>query len=39
MLLSAVLFGLGLGIAWISDWQLHDGTTRTPRTGGSCCFR
>jgi len=24
MLLSAVLFGLGLGIAWISDWQLHD---------------
>ena len=24
MLLSVVLFGLGLGIAWISDWQLHD---------------
>jgi hypothetical protein len=26
MLLSAVLFGLGLGlgIAWISDWRLHD---------------
>lgn len=24
MLLSAVLFGLGLGIAWISEWRLHD---------------
>jgi hypothetical protein len=24
MLLSAVLFGFGLGIAWISDWRLHD---------------
>jgi hypothetical protein len=24
MLLSAILFGIGLGVAWISDWQLHD---------------
>ena len=24
MLLGAVLFGLGLGITWISDWRLHD---------------
>lgn len=24
ILLSAVLFGLGLGIAWISEWRLHD---------------
>jgi len=24
ILLSAVLFGLGLGVAWISDWRLHD---------------